>query len=176
MDYAKHYGLLIERARSRTLDCYSESHHVIPRCLGGSDSTDNIVDLTPEEHFVAHQLLVKMHPGNGKLIFAAQMMTRHTTSHRVNNKMFGWLKRKTAKAFSEMLKGVPKTEEHKKAMRGKRPHVNQSGGRNNNARPIMSPYGRFETMSDCAKHIGRGVSYVSYQLDQKKKDWRRVEA
>ena len=70
MDYTKHYNLLIERAKNRLLECYTERHHIVPRCMGGSDDLDNLVDLTPEEHYVAHQLLVKMHPGEHKLVYA----------------------------------------------------------------------------------------------------------
>jgi len=29
--------------------------------MGGSDDKSNLVDLTPEEHFLAHQLLLKIH-------------------------------------------------------------------------------------------------------------------
>lgn len=62
MNYQKHYELLIERAKSRTLAGYFERHHIIPKCMGGSDEPENIANLAPEEHFVAHQLLVKIYP------------------------------------------------------------------------------------------------------------------
>ncbi len=93
MDYELHYSTLIERGQARLLEGYSENHHIIPRCIGGSDDPENLVRLTPEEHYVAHQLLVKMNPGNEKLVYAAVMMgnTRHT------NKTYGWLKRKVSK-------------------------------------------------------------------------------
>lgn len=62
--------------------------------MGGSNYKDNIVKLTPEEHFVAHQLLVKMYPDNLKLLHAANSMTRSSKSQKRNNKMYGWLKKK----------------------------------------------------------------------------------
>ena len=74
MNYRQHYTNLISRARNRVLEIYTESHHIIPRCLGGTDDPLNLVDLTPEEHYVAHQLLVKMYPSNRSLIFAAHLM------------------------------------------------------------------------------------------------------
>lgn len=74
MDYSKIYNNLISKAKNRKLDCYTESHHIIPLCIGGSDTKENLVDLTPEEHYIAHQLLVKIYPDNHKLIFAANMM------------------------------------------------------------------------------------------------------
>lgn len=95
MDYQKHYNLLIEKAQQRTTDLYTERHHIVPRCLGGTDDQDNLVALTPEEHYVAHQLLVKMHPDNQKLIYAAMMMIpKSWKNQQRSNKIYGWLKRK----------------------------------------------------------------------------------
>lgn len=98
MNYQRIYQSLIERAKSRTLDCYTELHHIVPRCLGGSNDKTNLVRLTPEEHYVAHQLLVKMHPKNGKLIYAASMMcpSSRLNEGQRNNKLYGWLRRKLA--------------------------------------------------------------------------------
>jgi len=101
MDYRKHYNLLIERGKNRSINGYTESHHIIPRCLGGSDNKSNLVDLTPEEHYVAHQLLAKIYPDNYSLILAIVMMT----ANRPSNKMYGWIRRKTAKVMSELQKG-----------------------------------------------------------------------
>lgn len=94
MDYFKHYNKLIERSKCRLTNgsVYYELHHIIPRCLGGDDSPDNLVYLTPEEHYVAHQLLVKMYPNNGKLAFAANMMC----TNRPSNKLYGWLRRRVS--------------------------------------------------------------------------------
>jgi len=89
MNYKKHYDMLIERSRTRTLTGYVEKHHIIPKCLGGSDDKDNIAVLTPEEHFLAHQLLVKIYPNSPPLINAAVIMTTHHTESRANNKLFG---------------------------------------------------------------------------------------
>lgn len=93
MNYLKIYHALIERARDRTLHQYSERHHVIPRCMGGSDELSNLVRLTPEEHFLAHQLLVKIHPNNHKLKFALQAMIMDTGNRQRKNKAYGWVRR-----------------------------------------------------------------------------------
>ena len=92
MDYSKIYIELIERSFDRELDCYTEKHHVIPRCLGGDDKERNIAVLTPEEHYICHQLLVKIFPDNEKLVYAANMMCVGRS-----NKRYGWLKRKFSK-------------------------------------------------------------------------------
>jgi len=94
MDYNKHYYNLISRAKSRVLDGYVEKHHIIPKCLGGTDDISNLVILTPEEHYIAHQLLVKIYPNNDKLVYAAVMMCVKSPTHHRNNKMYGWLRTK----------------------------------------------------------------------------------
>ena len=97
MDYQKHYNNLINRAKHRLLEGYTENHHIIPRCIGGSNDSTNLVALTPEEHYVAHQLLVKIYPDEPKLVYAAHMMG----NTRKGNKSYGWLR----KRLSESMKG-----------------------------------------------------------------------
>lgn len=101
MDYHKHYSLLICRAKNRVIEGYTETHHIVPRCMGGDDSSTNLVKLTPEEHYLAHLLLCKCHPGNKKLLFAARMMTVDSGTAARSNKQYGWLRR----AISESMKG-----------------------------------------------------------------------
>lgn len=100
MNHQKHYDLLIERARARVLSGYVEVHHIVPRCIGGSDDKDNLVQLTAEEHYVAHQLLHKIHPHIKGLLFAVISMSGNRWSGR-NNKSYGWVRRKNAEMQSE---------------------------------------------------------------------------
>jgi hypothetical protein len=129
MNYQAHYDRLIDRARSRTLSGYVERHHVIPKCLGGSDKAGNKVILTAEEHYLAHLLLVKINPENHRLAYAARVMTADAHGGRRNNKHYGWVRRRFAEASralntgkkespetrarkSAATKGIPKSEEH----------------------------------------------------------------
>lgn len=97
MNYAKHYNLLIFRAKGRTLDGYYEKHHIIPKCLNGPDNPENIVLLTAREHFVAHLLLVKIYPNERKILFAARMMSGNPTGKRNTNKTYEWIKERISK-------------------------------------------------------------------------------
>lgn len=108
MDYAKIYDRLVARARDRTIDEYTERHHVIPRCMGGTDDASNLVRLTAEEHFMAHKLLVKMHPGNLKLVFALQAMSMNKDGREATNKLFGMWRRMVSKATGDTLRGIPR--------------------------------------------------------------------
>lgn len=96
MNYEKIYDSLISKAQNRILETYTETHHIVPKCIGGTDNINNLVELTPEEHYLAHQLLVKIYPQNHSLVKAAAMMI----PNRPSNKMYGWLKRRFAKAQS----------------------------------------------------------------------------
>lgn len=99
MNYEKIYDHLITRARNRLLEGYTEKHHIIPRCMGGTDESDNIVSLTAEEHFLAHLLLVKIHPSNTSLWYAANMMGNR------NNKHYGWVKKRHAENARNLRQG-----------------------------------------------------------------------
>ena len=100
MNYQAHYDRLIQRARNRVLDGYVERHHVLPKCMGGSDAADNLVQLTAAEHFVAHQLLCKLHPGVKGLTFAVVVMCGDPYGAR-SNKLYAWLRARAAIAMSE---------------------------------------------------------------------------
>lgn len=113
MDYQNHYDRLISRAKNRTPPLLKEDHHIIPKCMGGSNDSSNIASLTPEEHYTAHQLLVKIYPDNQNLIYAVLMMCQARDGVVRNNKLYGWHK----KRLSEARKNVPKTAEHKKKLR-----------------------------------------------------------
>ena len=74
MDYQNIYNQIIERAKNRKLEGYKEKHHIIPRCLCGSNDKSNLVDLTAREHFLCHKLLCEIYPNNHKLLYALWLM------------------------------------------------------------------------------------------------------
>ena len=67
---------IIARGKNRVLTCYTEKHHIIPKCLGGSNNEDNLVRLTAKEHFIVHMLLCKFTEGKAKrsMFFALNCM------------------------------------------------------------------------------------------------------
>jgi hypothetical protein len=75
--YTRWYYNIINRARTRLTTVYTEVHHVIPRCMGGTNDFDNLVKLTAREHFICHMLLVKMTIGEhrAKLLYAYVIMS-----------------------------------------------------------------------------------------------------
>ena len=74
MDYKRIYDNIISRAKIRVISGYTESHHILPRCMGGNDTKENIVKLTAREHFLCHMLLCEIYPQNYKLKHALFLM------------------------------------------------------------------------------------------------------
>jgi len=118
MDYQRIYNDIVRRGKNRLFEGYTESHHIVPRCMGGTDDLDNLVNLTAEEHYVCHQLLVKIYPDNIGLVRAAMFMAASGVGPKRNgNKTYGWLKRR----FSEYMKG-PNNPQKLNPRRGDRHH------------------------------------------------------
>ena len=109
MDYSRQYNLIINKAKERVLEEYSETHHIIPKCLGGTNENTNLVELTPREHLICHRLLVKMYPNNISLHRAYNAMG---TRCNFSSKLFA----KTRKYISEYQTGTKLSEETKQKM------------------------------------------------------------
>lgn len=104
MNYEKIYYQLVERAKPRgldksELDGYFEKHHIVPVCLGGDNSKENLVLLTIREHYIAHILLWKIYPKNPSLFYAAWMMSNRSLQNR-NSRVYAKLKENHAKRLS----------------------------------------------------------------------------
>lgn len=72
-----------------------------------------MVKLTGREHFVAHQLLIKIYPDQSKLISAAHKMTtksKHQTG-RSRNRLYDWLRKLAAKEQSRRETGKKRSLE-----------------------------------------------------------------
>ena len=84
MNYFKVYNNLVESRKHRGIKKESgyEVHHILPRCLNGTNDKDNLVKLTYREHYVAHWLLIKIHPTNPKIYYGFLCMLRDPHGNR----------------------------------------------------------------------------------------------
>ena len=77
--------------------------------MGGSNEKENLVSLYPEEHFLAHLLLVKIYPENKKLISCVSMMCADGSKSRWAGKrqryLYGWLKRRHSEYMKNLNSG-----------------------------------------------------------------------
>lgn len=103
MNYSKIYNRLVSNKTKRKKDknTYYESHHIIPRCLGGSDEVSNLVLLTAREHFIAHRLLSKIYPQDLNLKLAVLFMASTETLgeiYKVTSRTYSTLKTEASEA------------------------------------------------------------------------------
>ena len=77
-------GIINTRGRF-SCDGYYERHHIIPRCCGGTNDDDNLVDLYAREHFIAHRLLALENPDNKKLAYAWWKMSFGKNQDRITH-------------------------------------------------------------------------------------------
>lgn len=101
MNYKAQYDKLITKAQNRLeTKGYTERHHVVPRCLGGSDDKTNMVTLTAREHCLAHLLLAKIH-GGGLWAAVHMMLNMHTP----NSRAYKVAREKHAQFMSDIMAG-----------------------------------------------------------------------
>ncbi len=85
-------------------DLYSERHHILPKALGGSDKSANLVRLTAREHFVAHLLLARIFGGTMWLA-VVRMKGRRNGKGYVNSRLYGQAKAEWAAWSSANQRG-----------------------------------------------------------------------
>lgn len=91
MNYKRIHDSIIDRAKNRELIGYSEKHHIIPKCLGGDNSKENLVKLTAKEHYLIHKLLVRIYPDEYKLAYALFMMcvkSKFTNERSISSRQY----------------------------------------------------------------------------------------
>lgn len=113
--YKERYNKLIYHYKNTITEGYVEKHHIVPKCLGGTDDIDNLVALPPKAHFICHYLLHKMHPDNNSLAYAFSMMSVNNPYQ--NRKNTGRLYELSKVARSNAMKGVPRPEWVKEKLR-----------------------------------------------------------
>lgn len=78
MNYLQIYKNICDRGQVERQLNYFEVHHVVPKCLGGTDDKSNLTTLSAKEHYIAHLLLTKIHPNCSKIKHAFGMMEAST--------------------------------------------------------------------------------------------------
>lgn len=156
MNYQKIYDSIIERALFReTPKEYCETHHIIPKCMKGTDSKDNLAVLTFREHYLCHYLLTKIHPKHIGIQYAFLCMLRNRSGQRIlTSRRFDTIK----KNFSSFKKWhfrqnnpmfSPKTKKKISERMKKNNPIGLHPEKNRTAQPIRVEYtdGKFEVYS-----------------------------
>ena len=118
-------NILDTRGRFACRDEYKERHHIVPKCMGGTDDKNNLIDLYAREHFEAHRLLALENKNEKGLQYAWWAMSIQTNAYTKERY------RITAQEYEEvrtvianLQRGKPLSESTKKklsnAMKGRK--------------------------------------------------------
>lgn len=112
--YTNWYFSIITKAKNENrtdTSRYYEKHHIIPKALGGTNESSNLVKLTAKEHYVAHLLLMKMvitKRAQYQMAGAYQYMSNirnDYTKQRYSSKLYNYHKQIRCKLLAEKMAG-----------------------------------------------------------------------
>ncbi len=122
MNYLNTYNKIINKAinsnRKKSKFEYFERHHIIPKCLEGSNDKINLVLLTAKEHFICHHLLTKIYPTSNKLKFSFWAMCNQLNgdierNYKINSTTYHKAKIKFSESNSKIHKNKIISDEQK---------------------------------------------------------------
>lgn len=96
---------------------YHERHHIKPKCMGGTNDEDNLVDLFAREHFIAHKLLAQENPKNDSLIYAWSCMAFVKSSNQERYELSAEEYEEARKAISVVMHNRIITDETRENMK-----------------------------------------------------------
>jgi hypothetical protein len=194
--YTNWYLSLINKAKNRKIpQTYYEKHHIIPKSLGGSDESDNLVVLTSREHYIAHWLLTKMVSGEHKKKMCLAFFCMNTLNDsNKNSKGYKsshyWFTRQylTLENPAKRPEVRQKISESKmgELNPAKRPEVRLKlsnslmgksvGSKNPASKKVISPDGIiFDTMKDAANYLKIPRATFQYWLKTNRFGWAFYE-
>ena len=119
--YTKWYFSIVKKSIETPVEGYSERHHIIPKCMGGSNHPGNLVRLSARQHFICHWLLTKMVDNTNykyKLWNAFSCMlyreNKHHARYKVTGRVFENIKKSGARIKSLKFSGAGNPQYGKK--------------------------------------------------------------
>lgn len=127
----------------------SESHHIVPKCMGGENGKSNLVRLSPREHYIVHKLLHKEYRTKPLAYAYVALVRMKGTKGRVKNSREFERARELARLLS------------KDRMQNRNPMSGVSGERHPSFTGYyITPAGEFTDVYSAAKAMGIGKSTV----------------
>lgn len=105
--YSKFYYSIINNAKQLNRARRGhERHHILPRSMGGSDESDNLVNLTMREHYICHLLLTKFTVGEAKkkMFYAAHRIINSRPVTIKNSRMYEYVRKNRCAFLSDRYK------------------------------------------------------------------------
>jgi hypothetical protein len=113
------YLRFMDALKGQSVDGYCEVHHIVPRSLGGSNDKDNLISLTPRQHYIAHWMLWKACGGvAGRSFF---MMSNLGKYGKVNSTTYAQARENYSEQVKKQMAEQPNrpafTLEHREKLR-----------------------------------------------------------
>lgn len=113
------YQRFMDALKGQSVDGYCEVHHIVPRSLGGSNDKDNLISLTPRQHYIAHWMLWKACGGvAGRSFF---MMSNLGKYGKVNSTTYAQARENYSEQVKKQMAERPNrpafTPEHREKLR-----------------------------------------------------------
>lgn len=163
--YTSLYYKIINKARESTVDSTDniQHHHIIPKCMGGSNERSNLVALTYKQHRVVHRLLIKMTEGSNrvKLSYAFSLFGRSAGNYKTG--------KDNNFASPEIIEIVRKRMINNNPMKDprQRERMKQNNHRN---KALMTPEGYFVSRAAALRHYKFKHWKILYDLMKKYPD------
>ena len=113
------YNNFISALKGQVVEGYSEKHHIVPRSHGGSNKKDNLIALTPRQHFIAHRMLWKAY--GGSMARAYFMMSATGKYGKIGSKTYSMAREEYSKQVVIQMAKKPNipafTPEHRQKLR-----------------------------------------------------------
>lgn len=126
--YLRLYIRLIDKCKSLTKEdlskVYYETHHILPRCLGGKDNKTNLVNMPVRYHIMAHIVILESYPESIGLIKAASLILGGNNSSEAkmiierNEAITKYFSSRTVSRTREKYVAYLKSDEYKKSILG----------------------------------------------------------
>lgn len=114
MDYQKIYDDICKRGQERILpkEIYTEKHHIIPKCMGGSNEKSNLTVLTAKEHFLVHYILAeKLYPNHyglyHSLYLMCHMKSQYQCRYEVSSRAYETIRNNAINLMKEYKRSNP---------------------------------------------------------------------
>lgn len=172
------------------MSIYTHTHHIIPRHAGGTDDPSNLVELTIEDHAIAHEVRYRMF-GDERDAVAARMIRGQISGYDAFIEMVSrpksdrWKEKARERNLGEKNPMYGKTQSDKqkeavsRALKGKKKWYKVADNRpppmfgkdNGKSRAIYGDGRYWESIHMCAKELGVNHNAIRYRLNSDKAKW-----
>lgn len=189
--YRDWYEKIVQSASNRIypIGIYGESHHIIPRSLGGENIKENIVRVSGREHYILHLLLWKMDMSpkmHNKMTMALHVMVngsgnkKQDRSYLVPSRTYELSRKAYSKLLSEERAGTSNSFYGKTHTPESIQKIKEANARTKNIRSAKLSgegngfYGK--THTDATKKLISGAVIESFSDERREEYSKRLTA